>query len=751
MRRPSRAPLATARSVAALLAASLLAGAAHAEVPDPALDPPAPAPPAPEPAIVEVRVDSGPRGALGTPAQSRVTRKDLDERLPRSAPDALRYEPGVFVQQTAHGQGSPFLRGRTGQQTVVLFDGIRLNTSTWRQGPNQYFFTLDARSIASIDVVRGGGSTVYGSDALGGVILANPLQPSLPDEAHANDLPLKPRGFFRYATADHDAAERAQIDAPLSERTQIIVGAGQRRVGKLRSAGTVNSPVTGQPAMVPIIEADGETQQGTGFRELTADARIVFRPTKRLAVNAAMYVYRQLDAPRTDQCSPPFAPISDCLTYDEQYRTLAYVSLEGDLGAAAETFASALSFQRQHERRTRRRPASFVENGGRDDVNTLGLYARATTRRWELSSVLSTRARYGVDVYRDTISSNAYTRFTDIKRLVPSSRGQYLEGSRYLTSGAFLEGELAITRRFVITGGGRLGLAAASAPADPESGTSPVDDTWALHAAHVNGSFAVTPALTVLAGLDRSIRAPNLDDLTSRQSTGPGYQFENAGLRVERQTAVEAGARWDTPAIRAEVWAFRSYVADAITRSPRNVTDCPPNTPSCGSSWSRYQLINLAGDARIDGVEAAFRATPTPALTLRGTVAYTYGVGDNPGPRSNNPLAPYETRVPLSRIPPFNGTAEARLRLGDQFYVGGALRWATAQTRLALSDRSDGRIPTGGTPGFAVVDLRGGYRHRRDVIVNVVVENVGNAAYRYHGSSVNGAARGVIGSVEFGL
>jgi iron complex outermembrane receptor protein/hemoglobin/transferrin/lactoferrin receptor protein len=92
-------------------------------------------------------------------ATSTVTRRDLERRLPRSAPDALRYEPGVFVQQTAHAQGSAYLRGLTGQQTVLLFDGIRLNNATYRQGPNQSFFTLDARALEAIEVQRGGAST----------------------------------------------------------------------------------------------------------------------------------------------------------------------------------------------------------------------------------------------------------------------------------------------------------------------------------------------------------------------------------------------------------------------------------------------------------------------------------------------------------------------------------------------------------------------------------------------------------------
>src|SRR5438093_676232 len=59
-------------------------------------------------------------------ATTSVKRRDIERRLPRSAPDALRYEPGVFVQQSAHGQGSAFIRGLTGQQTLTLFDGIRL-------------------------------------------------------------------------------------------------------------------------------------------------------------------------------------------------------------------------------------------------------------------------------------------------------------------------------------------------------------------------------------------------------------------------------------------------------------------------------------------------------------------------------------------------------------------------------------------------------------------------------------------------
>jgi outer membrane receptor protein involved in Fe transport len=59
--------------------------------------------------------------------------------------------------------------------------------------------------------------------------------------------------------------------------------------------------------------------------------------------------------------------------------------------------------------------------------------------------------------------------------------------------------------------------------------------------------------------------------------------------------------------------------------------------------------------------------------------------------------------------------------------------------------------PDRGTPGFGVVDLRAGYRWQPHLLVAAVLENVGNAAYRYHGSSVNGPGRGFNLLVEFGF
>ncbi|MCA9561460.1 MAG: Plug domain-containing protein, partial [Myxococcales bacterium] len=243
-------------------------------------------------------------------AVETVDRDDLDVLQPRSAPEALRLLGGVSVQQTAAGQASPYIRGRTGQHTLLMFDGLRINHALFRQGPNQYFFTVDGRTIDHIDVVRGSASVELGADALAGAVWVHPLEPTI-DPARSG-LHVSPRAAARATTADDERGGRVQLDAQIGDATGLLAGVGYRTVGKLEAAGPIEPLLDEDEVGVPLFEKevptfadDGRTQLGTGFDELTGDLRLVHRlsATDRLVV--AGYLYRQFDAPRTDQCPAP--------------------------------------------------------------------------------------------------------------------------------------------------------------------------------------------------------------------------------------------------------------------------------------------------------------------------------------------------------------------------------------------------------------------------------------------------------------
>ncbi|MEN9202676.1 MAG: TonB-dependent receptor [Thermostichus sp. DG02_2_bins_29] len=101
-----------------------------------------------------------------------ITRQQIREQGARTAQEALRYLPGILSDGTAGTQlgalSSQFMRGARTAQVLVLLDGRPINDLGFFGGFDLSQITSDV--IERIEVSPGGGSTLYGSDAIGGVI-----------------------------------------------------------------------------------------------------------------------------------------------------------------------------------------------------------------------------------------------------------------------------------------------------------------------------------------------------------------------------------------------------------------------------------------------------------------------------------------------------------------------------------------------------------------------------------------------------
>ena len=104
------------------------------------------------------------------PAVTLVGQTDIERDSPQVLAEALRGEVGTFFQQTTPGQGTVIIRGLKGSQILHLVDGMRLNNAFFRSAPNQYLALVDPYATAQMEVVRGAAATLYGSDAMGGVV-----------------------------------------------------------------------------------------------------------------------------------------------------------------------------------------------------------------------------------------------------------------------------------------------------------------------------------------------------------------------------------------------------------------------------------------------------------------------------------------------------------------------------------------------------------------------------------------------------
>ncbi|MAG32347.1 MAG: hypothetical protein CL908_15810 [Deltaproteobacteria bacterium] len=120
-----------------------------------------------------VSASRAPRARSTVPSFTTVLAKeDLDTSISSSLADVLRFVPGLQLTQEGGrgGRAQLALRGLDPNHVVVLIDGVRLNDPTNSRGGSFDPTTLALVDIERVEVVRGPLSSVYGSDALAGVI-----------------------------------------------------------------------------------------------------------------------------------------------------------------------------------------------------------------------------------------------------------------------------------------------------------------------------------------------------------------------------------------------------------------------------------------------------------------------------------------------------------------------------------------------------------------------------------------------------
>ncbi|MDA9211872.1 TonB-dependent receptor [Flavobacteriaceae bacterium] len=101
---------------------------------------------------------------------SVIKTEDLFLSSPASGAELLELSPGVRVQKSQGGGGSPIIRGFEANRVLIVVDGVRMNNAIYRSGHLQNSITIDPNNIERAEVIFGSSSVGYGSDALGGVI-----------------------------------------------------------------------------------------------------------------------------------------------------------------------------------------------------------------------------------------------------------------------------------------------------------------------------------------------------------------------------------------------------------------------------------------------------------------------------------------------------------------------------------------------------------------------------------------------------
>jgi len=633
-----------------------------------------------------------------------VTAEQFERRQYRTTPQALRDIPGVMVQETAFGQGSPFIRGFTGPQTLLLVDGIRVNNSVFRQGPNQYWNTVDPYSVERFEVVKGPSSVLYGSDAIGGTVNAITQGPY----TYGSGVNVGGQGLYRFASAEHAHAGNAELSVTGDNHWGVLLDGSLKTFGDVEGGRNVGN------------------QPGTGYDEYDVHFKAEHWFSDRARLVVAHQRVRLNNVPRTHRTvdAVPFAGTtvgSDLKRELDQERELTYVQLRGEgIDGPVESFVLSGSWQRQEEVRDRVRGSGARELQG-FEAGTFGLWGRAT------SDTRIGKLTYGFEYYHDNVNSFSTTN---------TIQGPVADDATYDLFGLYLQNAIPVTDRLTLTLGGRFTYAAADADSveDPDTGNPiRVDDDWSSLVGSARLAYFVVPEkLNVFGGVSQGFRAPNLSDLT-RVDTARTNEFETPapGLEPEDYLTFEIGAKG-----RFDRWSFQAAYFYTL------IDDQIIRVPTGNVVGGDFEVTKLnGGDGFIQGIELGAAVELTPQLTAFGNLTYLDGeITSFPDPAGG------EVDTYPDRLMPLTGQVGLRWDPADlPGWAEGQVLMAAKADRLSPRDEGDtSRIPPGGTPGYGVLNLRGGWSPTENVDLIFGIDNVLDKDYRIHGSGTNMPGRNFI-------
>jgi vitamin B12 transporter len=107
-----------------------------------------------------------------TSSSTVITAKDMEQKQTGTVMDAIQGVPGIDIAQAGNPGETSFvyIRGNDSENTLVLLDGIPLNDPVGAPFDYEYLDGLSLDGVKQIEVIRGPQSTLWGSNAIGGVI-----------------------------------------------------------------------------------------------------------------------------------------------------------------------------------------------------------------------------------------------------------------------------------------------------------------------------------------------------------------------------------------------------------------------------------------------------------------------------------------------------------------------------------------------------------------------------------------------------
>ena len=660
---------------------------------------------------------------------SVLDRETLERKNINTIGDAFRSLPGVSTVNEGSFQIRPRIRGFDSNRVLVLVDGERLNnsrTSTTQSGIE--IGLVGTEQIETLEVVRGSGSVLYGTDALGGTI-----------NIVTKDAPRNLDEGFRFG-----ATFNSFLSSNETGRRGSIAVTGASRFFSFRVAQSLEryanysgGDLDGR--VIAGVDRNGEVQNSQSHGSNTkVTTRFFFNDDNDLRLNYDRRRVRNIGVPTLAGVFNASFPFSNRDKFNARYETR---DITKELARISGSF--------------------YYQNQNRNFNTALNVPADLPSfpGQVDLSSTVTDTDSYGFDIQSDWVlgkknflntgfsffrDRNSDERFRDALepdfRIFPAGLVRVTDNApsvpdaNFGSFAGFLQDQFDVTDRLRVIGGIRAERFFSSSSATSSFSLPPVitpDQIQALGLAgliqgidtnetaitgDVGVVFRVTDYLGLTGRVGRSFRVPNLFErfFTGAGSVG-GLIVGNPDLAPESGVNFDTGVRFKNSKFAGSFTYFNNTYRNLLSNEPVGVVNGTPVFIPSGF----FQTQNI-GRARIQGFEGELEAPIKLGLgflTPSGSISYLRG----DDLEINEPLT---TITPLKTV--FNIQWQNFL---NNYYVDWTTRIVNKQERLSAAFLT---INNGPEPGFAVSDLGGGYVFERDrfrMSFNVGIKNIFDRLY----------------------
>lgn len=675
-----------------------------------------------------------------------LTANEIAKTQSQTTADLLASTGSVYIQKSQLGGGSVSIRGFEANRVLMLVDGVRMNNIIYRAGHLQSVITLDNAILDRVEILFGPSSTIYGSDAIGGVVNFYTKNPLFAIEEKRN---LKVNASTRYGSADNEFTGHFDVNlggkkfASLSSFTYSMFDdlKGGKNQNPFYTTSYGERPyyaetIGGKDSLVKNV--DRYKQVYSGYTQYSILQKFAYNQNEHVKHGLNFQYSNSTDVPRYDRLTDPNST-DDGLKYAEWYygpqkRMLTAYDLNIiNSEATFQNIHAGVNYQHIEESRHVRSFGSKNLSNRIEKVNVIGANLDL------LKKIEKNSIRFGLDAQYNTLKSTAHLDNIETGASSPLDT-RYPDGdNNMLNISLYASHTLKINNELVLNDGLRVGYFSLHSTLVDTAllfhlPYTTIDQSYPVYSGSIGLVNTPSEDLKFSILLSTGFRAPNIDDLSKIFESAPGSVIvPNEDLKPEKTVNTELGiTKIFNEKTSWENVVYYTRMFDAITTDTYNFNG--QDSILYDGSMSRVYANQNKRNAYVYGFSSSIKSQCSDNLVLTFNLNYTYGrIKTDSSDSPLDHIAPLMMHFQLSYI---------NHNFSSDFIVNYNGWKKLKDYNLGGEDNEQYATPDG-MPAWFTLNLRASYRIANPITIQAGVENILDTQYRTFASGINAPGRNI--------